>query len=149
MRIKNWHNFNEGVFNYFNREQKEKRQANKKNKYILNIENSISNFDIYLKLLDRHKYDKDAFDYVEKFIESFSELAKSLDNYYYKFVENNNDNFEEYTNLCYKVLNTAKQVKKFKANLSGWSFGYNPQEILNNAKLSLNKHEERIENIIR
>ena len=146
-KIKNWNSFNEGIFNYFSKEEKEKRAKSKKSKYISDIEDKILDFNVYLKLLDEHKNSRDAFDYIERFIDSYVNLARALDKYYNNSVKNNNENIEEYQDICYKVIRTINQVTKLKFKLSGWSIGYDPQQIMNDAREKIYKHEERIRNI--
>lgn len=59
-------------------------------------------------------------------------------------MKNDNNNFKEYQNICYKVLEATSQVKKFRVNITGWSIGYDPHAILNDARYKLKTHEERI-----
>jgi 3-deoxy-D-arabino-heptulosonate 7-phosphate (DAHP) synthase class II len=142
--MKNWKEFNEGVLDFFSKENQEKRKSDSKNKYINDIDKYIKEFNTSVKMLNAYKSSSNSFEYLEEFISCYSLLVDSLDKFYNKFVKNNENNFQEYKDQYEKINSVLSQVKYLKANLSGWSIGYDPQEILEDAKEKFKIHARRI-----
>lgn len=144
---------NEGVLDYFNKENKQKRKDVKIEKAIKNINELIRKFNNTLNFLQSKKGSSDdLWDYIEYFIEVHSDLSRSLDKYFRLFsveeLSNDEVRLDEYETLFNKVDNAVNNIKTFRFKMSGWAIGFtDPRETIRDNVKIIEKHRDRIRKI--